>query len=330
MADNEMIFGAFVPQGWKMELASIDRPAGEVGQGGRDRRARRGARLRLASGSTTTSTTCPVPAHEAMFECWTTLAAISQRTSRVRLGQMVGCAPYRNPGLLAKITSNIDVMLGRPARLGHRRGLVRARVRRLRLRVPRGQGPHRRVARDRRDREVDVARGRHAPTTASSSSCAARSATRSRCSSRTRRSGSAAAVSSSRCGSWPVTPTARNFGGKPDEFAHKTEVLQEHCKAVGRDYDEITKTWSPEVFVRETEQEVIDAGQPSASGASRSTRGATATSSARPSRSREKIRSYSGARVHRRRAVVRDYPEHRDPAALRREGDPELPLNRRA
>ena len=47
-----------------------------------------------------------------MFECWTTLAALSQRTSNVRLGQMVGCAPYRNPGLLAKITSNIDVMSG--------------------------------------------------------------------------------------------------------------------------------------------------------------------------------------------------------------------------
>ena len=37
-------------------------------------------------------------------------------------------------------------------------------------------------------------------------------------------------------------------------------MLQEHCEAVGRDYDEIAKTWSPEVFVRETEQEIIDAG----------------------------------------------------------------------
>jgi alkanesulfonate monooxygenase SsuD/methylene tetrahydromethanopterin reductase-like flavin-dependent oxidoreductase (luciferase family) len=54
----------------------------------------------------------PFPAHETMFECWTTLAAISQRTSRLRLGQMVGCAPYRSPALLAKITSNIDVMSG--------------------------------------------------------------------------------------------------------------------------------------------------------------------------------------------------------------------------
>ena len=54
----------------------------------------------------------PVPAHETMFECWTTMAAISQRTSRIQLGQMVGCNGYRNPGLLAKITSTIDVISG--------------------------------------------------------------------------------------------------------------------------------------------------------------------------------------------------------------------------
>jgi alkanesulfonate monooxygenase SsuD/methylene tetrahydromethanopterin reductase-like flavin-dependent oxidoreductase (luciferase family) len=29
---------------------------------------------------------------------------------------------------------------------------------------------------------------------------------------------------------------------------------------VGRDHDEIMKTWSPEVFIRETEQEIADAG----------------------------------------------------------------------
>ena len=53
-----------------------------------------------------------------------------------------------------------------------------------------------------------------------------------------------------------------NFGGKPHEFAHKCEVLKGHCDAVGRDYDEITKTWSPEMFIRETEQEIVDGRQP--------------------------------------------------------------------
>ena len=47
-----------------------------------------------------------------MFECWTTIAAISQLTTTIRLGQMVGCASYRNPALLAKITSTVDVISG--------------------------------------------------------------------------------------------------------------------------------------------------------------------------------------------------------------------------
>jgi alkanesulfonate monooxygenase SsuD/methylene tetrahydromethanopterin reductase-like flavin-dependent oxidoreductase (luciferase family) len=54
-----------------------------------------------------------------------------------------------------------------------------------------------------------------------------------------------------------------NFGGNPDEFRHKCEVLQQHCRAIGRDYDDIAKTWSPEVFIRETEQEIVDAGSQS-------------------------------------------------------------------
>jgi alkanesulfonate monooxygenase SsuD/methylene tetrahydromethanopterin reductase-like flavin-dependent oxidoreductase (luciferase family) len=51
-----------------------------------------------------------------------------------------------------------------------------------------------------------------------------------------------------------------NFGGKPHEFARKCEILKGHCSAVGRDYDEIRKTWSPEVFVRQTEAEIKEAG----------------------------------------------------------------------
>jgi alkanesulfonate monooxygenase SsuD/methylene tetrahydromethanopterin reductase-like flavin-dependent oxidoreductase (luciferase family) len=46
-----------------------------------------------------------------------------------------------------------------------------------------------------------------------------------------------------------------NFGGKPDEWRHKREVLQAHCRDVGRDEDQIVKSWSPELIVRGTEAE---------------------------------------------------------------------------
>jgi alkanesulfonate monooxygenase SsuD/methylene tetrahydromethanopterin reductase-like flavin-dependent oxidoreductase (luciferase family) len=47
---------------------------------------------------------------QIMFECYTLLAALSQRTSRVSLGAMVTGNTYRNPTLLAKIVSTLDVV----------------------------------------------------------------------------------------------------------------------------------------------------------------------------------------------------------------------------
>jgi alkanesulfonate monooxygenase SsuD/methylene tetrahydromethanopterin reductase-like flavin-dependent oxidoreductase (luciferase family) len=45
-------------------------------------------------------------------------------------------------------------------------------------------------------------------------------------------------------------------GGTLENYAHKLEVLKQHCQAVGRDYDEIVKTWSPEaIALAETETE---------------------------------------------------------------------------
>ena len=104
-------FGVFMPQGWKMELASID--------GAATKWAKAVEIAKLAEDLGFDSLwvydhvhNVPRPAQEAVFECWTTIAAISQLTSRIRLGQMVGCCSYRNPALLAKITSTVDVVSG--------------------------------------------------------------------------------------------------------------------------------------------------------------------------------------------------------------------------
>jgi alkanesulfonate monooxygenase SsuD/methylene tetrahydromethanopterin reductase-like flavin-dependent oxidoreductase (luciferase family) len=51
-----------------------------------------------------------------------------------------------------------------------------------------------------------------------------------------------------------------NFGGKPQEWKRKRDILRNHCQAVGRDADEIRMTWGPEVFVRESEAEIVDGG----------------------------------------------------------------------
>lgn len=252
-----MIFGTFVPQGWKMELAGIANP--------QDKWAKAVEIAELAERLGYDSLwvydhfhNVPVPAHEAVFECWTTLAAMSQRTSRIRLGQMVGCASYRNPGLLAKITSNLDVMSGGRLDWGIGAGWYEHEYRAYGYDFP----PARDRIRMLRE-TVEIVKLMWSEPDA-------------------HYEGRHFTIAGAQCDPKPVQRphppiwiggggeqltlrvVARladrsNFGGKPHEFAHKCEVLKEHCRAVGRDYDEILKTWSPEVFIREDERE-IEAG----------------------------------------------------------------------
>lgn len=53
--------------------------------------------------------TVPQTTLETTFECWTITATLARDTRRVKIGQMVGCNGYRNPALYAKIASTVDV-----------------------------------------------------------------------------------------------------------------------------------------------------------------------------------------------------------------------------
>ena len=53
--------------------------------------------------------TVPEPTEEITFESFTALAVLAARTERVRLGHLVSCAGYRNPALVAKMISTLDV-----------------------------------------------------------------------------------------------------------------------------------------------------------------------------------------------------------------------------
>src|SRR4051812_4689836 len=55
---------------------------------------------------------------EPMLEGWMTLAALARETSRVRLGTLVTGVTYRNPALLAKEVTTLDVISGGRAILG--------------------------------------------------------------------------------------------------------------------------------------------------------------------------------------------------------------------
>ena len=54
--------------------------------------------------------TVPEPTDEITFESFSVLAALAMATRRVRLGHMVICTGFRNPGLTAKLASTLDVI----------------------------------------------------------------------------------------------------------------------------------------------------------------------------------------------------------------------------
>jgi F420-dependent oxidoreductase-like protein len=252
------MFGVFMPQGWKMELSSI---SGAVAQwDAAVAIAQRADELGYDSIWVYDHVhNVPRPAHESVFECWTTIAAVSQRTTRIRLGQMVGCNSYRNPALLAKITSTVDVISGGRLDWGIGAGWYENEYRGYGYEFPR---PKDRIGM--LDEAVQIVRGMWTEP-------------------ETTFKGHYYEVHRANCDPKPLQSphppiwiggggeqlTLRvvakyadcsNFGGSPEQWTHKRDVLRGHCASVGRDPDEIRMTWSPEVFVRETEAEVLEAG----------------------------------------------------------------------
>jgi F420-dependent oxidoreductase-like protein len=255
---DALIFGAFMPQGWKTELATFD---------GAEAQWDAAVRIAVLAEELGYDSiwvydhfhNVPRPSHEAVFECWTTLAAISQRTSRIRLGQMVGCNSYRQPSVLAKITSTIDVISGGRLDWGIGAGWYENEYRGYGFEFP--------PAKDRigmLKETVEIVRSMWTEG-------------------ETSYDGRYYRLRRANCDPKPLqrphppiwiggggeqltlrvvaqSADCSNFGGNPAEWERKAGILRAHCKTVGRDPDEIRMTWSPDVFIRETEAEVVAAG----------------------------------------------------------------------
>jgi F420-dependent oxidoreductase-like protein len=250
-----MRFGAFVPQGWRLDLTGIDRTKHwETMTGVAQRIEEVGFESLWVYDH---FHTVPTPTQEATYEAWTLMASLAAVTSTVRLGQMCTCNTYRPPSYLAKVAASIDVISGGRLEMGIGAGWYEhehdgygypflepgPRIRMLEegLEIMKAMWTEDVVDYDGRHYRLQGAICQPKP------------------------------LQSPHIPLWvagggeqlTLRVAARhaqytNFGVKPEWFSHKSDVLAGHCRDVGRDFDEITRSANFNIVCADTEADVAD------------------------------------------------------------------------
>ena len=247
-------YGVLAPQGWKLEY---------TGWSGADAWARSVEIAQLAEELGYDHLwvydhveTVPRREPTHVFEAFTMLAALSQRTERILLGQLVTCAAYRNAGLLAKEAACIDVMSGGRLILGLGGGWYEREYQAYGYEFP--------PARDRLRILEETTEAVKALWTEETVDYA----------------GQHVRLDGAYCDPKPIQRLPEIWiggGGEQvtlriaarhadktnwqvglDEFVHKSEVLRGHCDAVGRDFDDIVRTHGPDCRIFDTERDLRD------------------------------------------------------------------------
>jgi len=250
-----MDFGLFIPQGWRLDL--VDIPTDKQWPVMRD----------LAAYADETAWdslwvydhfhTVPVPSDEATHEAWSLMSAYAATTSRIKLGQMCTAMSYRNPVYLAKVAATADIISGGRVQMGigggwyehewraYGYGFPSAGVRLARL----DEGVQ--IMRDAwRDGRVTFA-GKHYQV-----------------------DGAIVAPKPLQDGGPPMWIAGggekvtlkiaakyaqyTNFTAEPEGFRHKSQVLADHCRDVGTDYDAIVRSANFNAVIGESEPDIED------------------------------------------------------------------------
>lgn len=259
-----MKFGLFVPQGWRMDLVGID-PGQHWG-------VMAGLARRADANEDWSSIwvydhfhTVPEPSREATHEAWTLMAAFAAVTGRVRLGQMCTCMTYRDPAYLAKVAATIDIVSEGRIEMGIGAGWYEHEWRAYGYGFPTAGERIRRL-------EEGVQIFRDMWTTGEASF-----------------SGRHYQVDGAICAPQPLQGTSlpgskgngipmwiagggekktlriaaqyadyTNFDGALNGFQHKSRILRDHCRDVGRDFGEIVRSANYNVVIGRNDREVQD------------------------------------------------------------------------
>ena len=251
-------FGVFVPQGWRMDLVEIEDPFEQYEAMTRVAKVAEGTGAYDSIWVYDHFHTVPQPTRNTVFEAWTISAGLSRDTESIKIGQMVTCNGYRNPALLAKISSTVDVMSNGRLLFGLGAGWYEHEWRaygygfpevpvRMRAFKEACEIIHRMWTEDgvifdgefyQIDGPINEPKGVQSPHPPFWIG------------------GGGEKVTLRLVARWG---DACNVGGKPERLRHKFGVLRGHCEDLGRDYEEITRSTSINVFLLEEGDDPEDA-----------------------------------------------------------------------
>ena len=250
-----MDFGIFIPQGWRLDLVGIE-PAQQWPL------IKRLAQEADAGPWTSLWVydhfhTVPAPTQEATHEAWTLMSAFAASTERIRLGQMCTCIAYRNPAYLAKVATTVDNVSGGRVEMGIGAGWYEHEWLAYGYGFP-SAGDRLRALDE--GVQIFLQAWREGNATLD---------------------GSIYQVDGAIVQPLPLQDNGiplwiagggerktlliaakyaqyTNFDGTPDGFAHKSAILEQHAKDLGRDFAEITRSSNYNVVIGETETDVAD------------------------------------------------------------------------
>ncbi len=248
-------FGLLLPQGWTMDLAHISDPVEAYET--MTRVAQTAEEVGFDSIWLVDHLhTVPQPVQEKTFECWTTTAAVARDTRTIRVGQMVTCNSYRNPALLAKMASTVDVLSHGRLNMGIGAGWYENEYRAYGYAYP--EAPQR-LRQLRESIQILLAMWQDEEAYFDGATYQVRGA-----------------INQPKGIQRPHIPLliggdgeqvtlklvaqyadACNVGDDPASVKQKLTVLQQHCERVGRDYESIQRTTTTICLLADTDEQAL-------------------------------------------------------------------------
>jgi len=183
------------------------------------------------------------------FECWIALTALASVTKRIHLGPFVNCNSFRNPAILAKMAATLDRISEGRLEFGFGAGWNEkefsaygipfhdnsTRIKQMKEAIilikkmwteekPSYRGKYYRISEA--ICEPKPLQKPHPPILIG---------------------GSGEKLTLRIVAE--LADKSNFLPGSPEFYQHKLEVLRRHCKLVGRDFDEIVKTWNGDVII---------------------------------------------------------------------------------